>query len=60
MTISIYDAKYWRAREAEIRILAEGMHDPISKQMMLQVADDYLELAQNAGRPTLQRPSIRY
>jgi hypothetical protein len=51
----INDPKHWRDRAEEIRTLADDMHDEISRQMMLRIAEDYERLAQRAeeraGRP---------
>ena len=47
MVPRIYDAKYWRARAAELRAVAEQACDPISKKTVLQIAEDYQRLAQN-------------
>jgi hypothetical protein len=40
----------WRKLADETRSLAYGMKDEISKQMMLQIADDYEHLAKRAER----------
>jgi hypothetical protein len=40
----------WRKLADEARILAYDMKDEISKQMMLQIADDYERLAKRAER----------
>jgi hypothetical protein len=42
------DPNHWRARASEARALAEQEHDPISKAMILQVAEDYDRLAERA------------
>jgi hypothetical protein len=44
----INDAEHWRKRADEARGLANDMKDEISKQMMLQVADDYEHRAKRA------------
>ena len=48
METAIYDAKYWRSRAAEIRAVAEGISDPISKNMLLQIEEDYNQLAEKS------------
>ena len=44
----INDPEHWRKRADEARSLAYGMKDEISKQMTLQIADDYEHLAKRA------------
>jgi len=44
----INDAQHWRKRADEARSLADDMKDEISKQMTLQIADDYEHLAKRA------------
>ena len=44
----IKDPEHWRKRADEARSLANDMKDEISKQMMLQVADDYEHRAKRA------------
>jgi hypothetical protein len=39
------DPKHWRARAVEVRAVAEHISDPLSKDMMLKVADEYERLA---------------
>jgi hypothetical protein len=41
--------EHWRKCADEARSLAYDMKDEISKQMMLQIADDYEHLAKRAG-----------
>jgi hypothetical protein len=41
--------QHWRERAEEARILAEQMHDDLSKKMMLKVAEDYEYLAVRAS-----------
>ena len=41
----------WRKMAAEARTIADGMHDPDSKRVMLQIAEGYENLAAYAERP---------
>jgi hypothetical protein len=43
--------EHWRKHAGEARSLADDVKDEISKQMMLQIADDYERLAKRAERP---------
>ena len=47
-----YDPEHWRKRADEARSLADDMKDEISKQMMLQIADDYEHRAKHAEQRT--------
>ena len=47
-----YDPEHWRKRADEARSLADDMKDEISKQMMLQIADDYEHRAKRAEQRT--------
>lgn len=42
--------KHWRDRAEEARTRADEMNDEISKRMMLQIAEDYEEIAKRAKR----------
>jgi hypothetical protein len=42
------DAKHWRDRAAEIRVLAEEMKEADARTMMLNLAMDYDKLADRA------------
>jgi hypothetical protein len=44
--------EHWRKRADEARSVAYDMKDEISKQMMLQIADDYERLAKRAPTTT--------
>lgn len=44
------DARYWRDRAEEAMTMAEGMRDPVAKRLMLEVAEEYRELAGKAER----------
>jgi hypothetical protein len=41
--------QHWRDRAEQARILAEQMHDDLSRQMMLSLAEDYETLARKAA-----------
>jgi len=42
------DPEHWRQRAAETRELAKQEQDPISRAMILQIAEDYESLAERA------------
>jgi hypothetical protein len=47
----------WSARSEEVRIMAEGMHDPTARAMMLRLSADYGRLAERAeGMAALDQP----
>ena len=46
------DAKHWRDRAAEMRVLACEMKDPQAQLMMGSLANDYDELADRAEDDT--------
>jgi hypothetical protein len=51
------DPKHWRDRAAHMRTLAAGEDDPNTAQLLTDLAADYEELAERAGRKNKQ-PSI--
>jgi len=44
----IYDAKHWRDRAAQMRVLSDELKDPRAQRMMLKLANDYNKLADRA------------
>jgi hypothetical protein len=50
MPASEDDYLLWRMRAAEARAIAERMHDEISKQMMVGIANDYDRAADELKR----------
>jgi hypothetical protein len=51
----IDDAKHWRDRACEARAVAEGLIDPQSKRIMLDIAEGYERLALRAGERGKER-----
>jgi hypothetical protein len=58
---SMNDAKHWRDRAAEMRVLSDEIKDPQAQRMMLKLANDYDKLADRAedraARNTAPGPS---
>jgi hypothetical protein len=44
----IYDAKHWRDRAAEMRVLSSEMKDFEARTSMLKLANDYEKIADRA------------
>jgi hypothetical protein len=44
------DPEHWRKRAEDMRMLAKEIKDPLSKETMLRIADDYERLAKRAKR----------
>jgi hypothetical protein len=53
------DPKHWRERAEKARYVADGMTDPVLKQMMLDVAAGYERLAKRAEDRRLARKPLR-
>src|SRR5262245_24175388 len=53
----INDPQHWRKRADEARHVADDMKDEISKQMTLQIADDYEHLAKRPEEGAKHYPS---
>ena len=58
---SINDAKHWRDRASEMRVLSDEIKDPQAQRMMLKLPNDYEKLADRAenraARDTAPGPS---
>jgi hypothetical protein len=52
----INDPEHWRKRAEEMRSLADGIKDEISKQTMLRIAEDYERLARRAAERSNSSP----
>jgi hypothetical protein len=46
----MFDAKRWRDRAEEARARAEQMRDPVVRQTLLKMAEEYEKLAARAER----------
>jgi len=44
----IHDPEHWRSRARDMRRLADGITDLVTKSTMLRIADDYDRVAQRA------------
>ena len=44
------DAQYWRHRADEVRARAEAMHDPVARQTLPKMAEEYEKMAERAAR----------
>lgn len=42
----LHDTDHWRGRANAARLVAEQWSDPVAKEMMLQVAQDYDRIAE--------------
>jgi hypothetical protein len=45
---AIYDAKHWRDRAAQMRVLSDEMKDFEARTLMLKLANDYDKIADRA------------
>jgi hypothetical protein len=50
------NAEHWRERAEEARSVAEALHDPVAKHMMLGIAEPYEKLAQRAEERVVKKP----
>jgi len=48
MSDLLLNPEHWRHRAEEARALAEAMHDPNTRRIMLELAADFDELAERA------------
>ncbi len=44
----VRNARYWRDRSEEVRSIGEGLTDPTSRHILLEIAHDYEKLAMQA------------
>jgi hypothetical protein len=52
----INDLQHWRNRAEKARKLADEMNDETSRQMMLQIAEDYKRLAERTAQRAMHLP----
>jgi hypothetical protein len=52
------NAKYWRTRAEEARVIADSLEDTRSKQIMLGIAGDYERMAELAEQREVGWPSV--
>jgi hypothetical protein len=50
------DPEHWRKRAEDMRMLAKEIKDPLSKETMLRIADDYERLAKRAKERATRPP----
>jgi hypothetical protein len=50
------DPEHWRKRAKDMRALANEIKDPLSKETMLRIADDYERLAKRAAERASRPP----
>jgi len=53
----INDARHWRDRAAEMRVLSDEFKDPEAQRMMLTLASDYDKIADRAEERAMPGPS---
>jgi len=44
----MFDAAHWRERAEEARAIAETLTDPVARETMLRIAQEYEKLAKRA------------
>jgi hypothetical protein len=45
------DVQHWRNRAEQARVLAEQMNDSLAREMMLRIASNYDQIAEQASVP---------
>jgi hypothetical protein len=58
MTTDLVTIQHWRDRAEKARLHAQRMIEPVSKGMMVEVAEHYESLARRAGKIEM-RPRVK-
>lgn len=56
MSVSAARTKHYRNKAEEVRIIADTMKDPQTRQILLNAAEDYLTLARAIGQSEVTDP----
>jgi hypothetical protein len=55
----VNDAKHWRGRAAEMRVLSDDVKDSKARSMLLRLANDYEKLADRAEDRATRENKLR-